>query len=90
MLQGIVDHYIQPPIANAASLSLHLDLAGPALSVRAFAGRAPSEFGWFEAPEAAALERADELLTRLGAIGLKPAWYQPTTSTITCTVPPVR
>lgn len=31
MLQGIVDHYILPPIANAASLSLGLDLAAPAL-----------------------------------------------------------
>jgi hypothetical protein len=31
MLQGIVDTYIMPPIANAASLSLGLDLAGPAL-----------------------------------------------------------
>jgi len=31
MLQGIVDHYILPNIANAASLSLGLDLAGPAL-----------------------------------------------------------
>lgn len=31
MLQGIVDHYILPPIANAASLSLGLDLAGPPL-----------------------------------------------------------
>lgn len=29
MLQGIVDHYILPPIANATSLSLGLDLAGP-------------------------------------------------------------
>jgi hypothetical protein len=29
MLQGIVDHYIMPPIANATSLSLGLDLAGP-------------------------------------------------------------
>jgi pimeloyl-ACP methyl ester carboxylesterase len=28
MMQGIVDHYIMPPIANAASLSLGLDLAG--------------------------------------------------------------
>jgi hypothetical protein len=28
MEQGIVDHYIMPPIANAASLSLRLDLAG--------------------------------------------------------------
>jgi hypothetical protein len=31
MLQGIVDHYIPPMIANSASLSLALDLAGAAL-----------------------------------------------------------
>ena len=31
MFQGIVDRYIMPPIANALSLSLGLDLAGPAL-----------------------------------------------------------
>ena len=31
MLQGIVDHYIMPTIANTMSLSLGLDLAGPAL-----------------------------------------------------------
>lgn len=31
MMQGIVDHYILPPIANATSLSLGLDLAGDAL-----------------------------------------------------------
>ncbi|MGH7298402.1 MAG: alpha/beta hydrolase family protein [Polyangiaceae bacterium] len=31
MEQGIVDHYILPPIANATSLSLGLDLAGPPL-----------------------------------------------------------
>jgi hypothetical protein len=30
MEQGIVDHYILPPIANATSLSLRLDLAGAA------------------------------------------------------------
>jgi hypothetical protein len=34
MMQGIVDHYIMPPIANAASLSLGLDLAGDALDER--------------------------------------------------------
>ena len=44
------------------------DLAGPALLVHAFAGRAPVEFGWFDAPERAALERADELLRDLGAV----------------------
>lgn len=31
MMQGIVDHYILPSIANAASLSLGLDLGGDAL-----------------------------------------------------------
>jgi hypothetical protein len=30
MLQGIVDHYIMPPIAEATALSMGLDLAGPA------------------------------------------------------------
>ena len=31
MFQGVVDHYILPPMANAASLSLGLDLAGDEL-----------------------------------------------------------
>jgi hypothetical protein len=31
MMQGIVDHYIMPPIANATSLSMGLDLAGEEL-----------------------------------------------------------
>jgi hypothetical protein len=31
MMQGIVDHYIMPPIADATSVSLGLDLAGPEL-----------------------------------------------------------
>jgi hypothetical protein len=35
MMQGIVDHYIMPPIANATSLSLGLDLAGPELDATA-------------------------------------------------------
>jgi hypothetical protein len=30
MLQGIVDHYIMPPIAEGTALSMGLDLAGPA------------------------------------------------------------
>jgi len=33
MVQGIVDTYILPPMANATSLSHHLDLAGDALDV---------------------------------------------------------
>jgi hypothetical protein len=31
MMQGIVDHYIMPPIADTSSLSLGLDLAGAEL-----------------------------------------------------------
>ncbi|MBX3463843.1 MAG: ATP-dependent helicase HrpB [Planctomycetes bacterium] len=45
-----------------------VDLTGPALLVRAFAGRDPGEFGWFEAPPAEALAAADRLLADLGAI----------------------
>ena len=33
MMQGIVDHYIMPTIADASSLSLGLDLAGPEVDV---------------------------------------------------------
>ena len=44
------------------------DLAGPVLTVRAFAGRPPRDFGWFEAPESASLEVADRLLADLGAL----------------------
>jgi ATP-dependent helicase HrpB len=47
---------------------LRVDLAGPALAIRAFAGRDPALFHWFEAPEPAALQRADALLRLLGAI----------------------
>jgi ATP-dependent helicase HrpB len=45
-----------------------IDLAGPALLVRAFAGRDPRQFGWFEAPPAEALAAADRLLGELGAL----------------------
>lgn len=31
MFQGVIDRYIPPPVANALTLSLELDLAGPAL-----------------------------------------------------------
>lgn len=42
VIQGITDHYILPPIANALNLSMGLDLGGPALDqstaeLRAFA-----------------------------------------------------
>jgi len=45
-----------------------VDLCGPALSVRAFAGRDPVAFGWFEAPPTETLRAADHLLVDLGAI----------------------
>jgi ATP-dependent helicase HrpB len=45
-----------------------VDLAGPILLVRAFAGRDPREFGWFEPPPADALATADALLVELGAV----------------------
>ena len=45
-----------------------VDLCGPALSVRAFAGRDPVAFGWFESPPHDALRTADDLLKDLGAI----------------------
>jgi ATP-dependent helicase HrpB len=45
-----------------------IDLCGPTLLVRAFAGRDPRQFGWFEAPPAEALAAADRLLVDLGAI----------------------
>lgn len=47
---------------------LRIDLAAPSLLIRAFAGRSPAEFGWFEAPAAAALAAADALLVMLGAV----------------------
>ncbi len=34
MLQGLVDHYILPSIANSVSLGMGLDLAGPALDAQ--------------------------------------------------------
>lgn len=45
-----------------------IDLCGPALLVRAFAGRDPRQFGWYEAPPGDALHAADELLVLLGAL----------------------
>ncbi|MCY2957983.1 MAG: ATP-dependent helicase HrpB [Planctomycetota bacterium] len=48
-----------------------VDLAGPALLVRSFAARPPDQFGWFEAPPAAALAAADRLLVELGAVDAK-------------------
>lgn len=48
MVQGVVDTYIPPPVANALSLPLGLDLGGPALDTpHAEAGRSlTSMLGW--------------------------------------------
>jgi len=68
MLQGVVDHYILPPMANAQSLALGLDLAGdeldtkderlkpfaPFRDVAAFSGRTVRSF-----PVAGNVKRAD-------------------------------
>ena len=48
-----------------------VDLCSATLSVRAFAGRDPREFGWFEQPTPSALAGADELLVELGAVDAK-------------------
>ena len=45
-----------------------VDLAGPVLQVRGWGCADPSAFGWFEPPPPAALQRADRLLRRLGAV----------------------
>jgi ATP-dependent helicase HrpB len=45
-----------------------VDLARPALELHAFGERDLARFGWFEAPEPVALERAERLLEGMGAI----------------------
>ncbi|MBM4060211.1 MAG: ATP-dependent helicase HrpB, partial [Planctomycetes bacterium] len=54
--------------ARTAPEVQRVDLAGPALLVRGFAGRPPAGFGWFEAPPADALAAAEALLDGLGAV----------------------
>ncbi|MBL9078304.1 MAG: ATP-dependent helicase HrpB [Planctomycetes bacterium] len=56
--------------ARATPEVQRVDLTGPLLLVRAFAGRDPAQFGWFEAPSADALVSADRLLGDLGAVDL--------------------
>ena len=45
-----------------------IDLASTLLALRAYGVSEPGRFGWFEAPPAAALERAEDLLRLLGAV----------------------
>lgn len=52
---------------------LRTDLADTLLSVLAFSPRDPREFGWFERPPEALLERGIGLLARLGAV-VPPRW----------------
>jgi hypothetical protein len=62
MEQGIVDHYIMPHIANAMSLSLGLDLAGPSLD-----GAAPELAG--DTPLASVLSFSGRRAIPLPAFG---------------------
>jgi ATP-dependent helicase HrpB len=45
-----------------------VDLSSTVLELRAWGVADPAAFGWFEAPDAAALERAEDLLVALGAV----------------------
>ncbi|MEM7198787.1 MAG: ATP-dependent helicase HrpB [Planctomycetota bacterium] len=45
-----------------------VDVTAAVLQVRAFAGVSAARFGWFQHPGPAAIERADRLLARLGAV----------------------
>jgi len=54
-----------------------IDLSGPSLLVRAFSGRSPAEFAWFEKPALASLEAADRLLVELGAVDPKAGTLSP-------------
>jgi len=45
-----------------------IDISGAVLAVRRFAGRSALDFGWFEKPDAVAIERADRLLELIGAV----------------------
>lgn len=52
-----------------------VDLTSAVLQIRGWGCADPTDFGWFESPPAAALQRADLLLGRLGAVdqsGLTP------------------
>ncbi len=55
------------PLRNVPDVQ-RVDLTGAALTVRAFAGRDPRQFGWFEPPPLQALQASDELLALLGAV----------------------
>jgi len=63
--------------ARAVPEVQRIDLAGPSLLVRAFAGRDPAQFGWFERPPAEALAAADRLLADLGAVELRTGTLTP-------------
>lgn len=57
----------QRPAYDDAEI-LRVDVAGPWLAVRAFAGVDAEAFDWFEAPRDEDLRQADDLLRRLGAL----------------------
>jgi len=61
-----VDHDARP--SHETPEVRRADLCEPVLLLRAFGVREPLSFGWFEAPPREAIEAADELLARLGAV----------------------
>ena len=61
-----VDHDARP--SHETPEVRRADLCEPVLLLRAFGVREPLSFGWFEAPPREAIEAADELLGRLGAV----------------------
>jgi hypothetical protein len=85
MMQGIVDHYIMPPIANATSLSFGLDLAGealdsqspelaeldPILSLLPFAGRGATSLPASGNTSSKAGEPATAILTQTAEDGVE-------------------
>lgn len=55
------------PVADEPEIR-RLDMAGPVLQLRSWGERDLAAFPWFEAPAAAAVQQAELLLTRLGAL----------------------
>jgi ATP-dependent RNA helicase HrpB len=60
------DHWARPAVDEPEVR--RVDVAGPVLQLLEWGEPDPSQFPWFEAPAAASFDRAQSLLSRLGAI----------------------